>query len=133
MTLKLYPRIRLLAARSRGVRTASVPEDNRRKVNMAAFIATHSNSIDERPFERRRHVGVDYDKIERTASIGVSDLLPIGLTGAGNQNAERPKSVPSLSSAAPSNTASRDFFGSDRRTNTTRWTPGPAIPAVAPK
>ena len=28
---------------------------------------------------------------------------------------------------------SRDFFGSERRTNTTRWTPGPAIPAVAPK
>jgi hypothetical protein len=38
------------------------------------------NGIDERPFDRRRHVGVDYDKIERTASIGVSDLLPIGLT-----------------------------------------------------
>ena len=36
------------------------------------------------------HVGVDYDKIERTASIGVSDLLPIGLTGAGSQNVERP-------------------------------------------
>jgi hypothetical protein len=48
------------------------------------------NGIDERPFDRRRHVGVDYDKIERTASIGVSDLLPIGLTGAGNQNVERP-------------------------------------------
>src|SRR5262245_62862278 len=29
--------------------------------------------------------------------------------------------------------ASRDFFGNERRTNTTRWTPGPAIPAVAPK
>lgn len=47
----------------------------------------------------RRHVGVDYDKIERTASIGVSDLLPIGLTGAGNQNVERPSRCVTLISS----------------------------------
>ncbi len=80
----------------------------------------------------RSHVGVDYDKIERTASIGVSDLLPIGSTG-GQSERRAPKSVLLLSSAALWNAASRDFFGSERRTNTTRWTPGPAIPAVAPK
>ena len=31
------------------------------------------------------------------------------------------------------NAASHDFFGSERRTNATRWTPGPAIPAITPK
>ena len=35
--------------------------------------------------------------------------------------------------ASPSKAASGDFFGSERRTDTTRWTPGPAISAVAPK
>jgi hypothetical protein len=47
-----------------------------------------------------RHVGADYDKIERTAGIGVSDLLPIGLTGAGNQNVERPSGAVTLISSA---------------------------------
>jgi hypothetical protein len=31
------------------------------------------------------------------------------------------------------NAASRQFFSGEWRANTTRWTPGPAIPAIAPK
>jgi hypothetical protein len=44
-------------------------------VNSAAIIATHLKQHPQRPFDRKRHVGVEYDTIERTASIGVSDLL----------------------------------------------------------
>ena len=35
--------------------------------------------------------------------------------------------------ASPSKAASGDFFGNERRTDTTRGAPGPTISAVAPK
>src|SRR5262252_9305970 len=55
-----------------------------------------------------------------------------GVYGDSSQTASTNVPVPLLSSALW-NAASREFFGSERRTNTTRWTPGPAVPAIAPK
>ena len=101
-------------------------------LNTSAFIATHSNSIDERPFDRKVTSALTTTRLNAPQALSLRSTSD-RLDGCGQSERRAPKSVLLLSSAALWNAASRDFFGSERRTNTTRWTPGPAIPAVAPK